>query len=209
MQSHHGLKLVILGRDGILNVFRTDHVKAPYEWIPIEGALEAVARLNQDGWHVVVATNQSGIGRGLVDMSSLNAIHQHMMQLLLAKGGRLDAVFICPHVPEDGCTCRKPLPGLMQQVAERYGLTGLAGVPMVCDTARDLQAAHAAGCEPHLVRTGRAASLSAADLATWQAGIPGVRVHDSLADFAHFVLHRDHQAHGVTGEESAPAPLPR
>lgn len=208
MQSHHGIRLVILGRDGILNVFRTDHVKAPYEWIPIEGALEAVARLNQDGWHAVVATNQSGIGRGLVDMSSLNAIHQHMMQLLLAKGGRLDAVFICPHVPEDRCTCRKPLPGLMHQIAERYGLSGLSGVPMVCDTLRDLQAAHAAGCEPHLVRTGRAAGLSDEEIATWQAGIPGVRVHASLADFAHFVLHRDHKAHGVTGEESAPAPLP-
>jgi len=209
MQIHHGLKLAILGRDGILNVFRTDHVKAPYEWIPIEGALEAVARLNQDGWHVVVATNQSGIGRGLVDMSSLNAIHQHMMQLLLAKGGRLDAVFICPHVPEDGCTCRKPLPGLMQQIAARYGLDALSGVPMVCDTARDLQAAHAAGCEPHVVRTGRAAGLADADIATWTAGIPGVRVHDSLSDFAHFVLHRDHKAHGVAGEDSAPSPLTR
>lgn len=209
MQSHHGPKLVILGRDGILNVFRTDHVKAPYEWIPIEGALEAVARLNQEGWHAVVATNQSGIGRGLVDMASLNAIHQHMMQLLLAKGGRVDAVFICPHVPEDACSCRKPLPGLMHQVAERYGLSDLSGVPMVCDTVRDLQAAQAAGCEPHLVRTGRAAGLADADVAAWQAGITGVRVHASLADFAQFVLHRDHAAHGVTGEESAPAPLAR
>jgi D-glycero-D-manno-heptose 1,7-bisphosphate phosphatase len=209
MQTHHGLKLAILGRDGILNVFRNDHVKAPYEWIPIEGALEAVARLNQDGWHVVVATNQSGIGRGLVDMASLNAVHQHMMQLLLAKGGRVDAVFICPHVPEDHCTCRKPLPGLMQQIAARYGLDGLSSVPMVCDTVRDLQAAHAAGCEPHVVRTGRAAGLPDAEIATWTAGIPGARVHDSLSDFAHFVLHRDHKAQGVDGEDSAPLPMSR
>jgi D-glycero-D-manno-heptose 1,7-bisphosphate phosphatase len=205
----HGTKLVILGRDGILNVFRTDHVKAPHEWIPIEGALEAVARLNQAGWHAVLATNQSGIGRGLVDMASLNAVHQHMMQLLQAKGGRVDAVFICPHVPEENCTCRKPLPGLMQQIAERYGLDDLADVPMVCDTARDLQAAHAAGCQPHLVRTGRAARLGDAELSQWTAGIDGVQVHMTLADFAHFVLHREHTAQGVVGEDSAPTPLER
>ena len=209
MQSHHGLKLAILGRDGILNVFRTDHVKAPHEWMPVEGALEAVARLNQDGWHVVVATNQSGIGRGLVDMASLNAVHQHMMQLLLAKGGRLDAVFICPHVPEDHCTCRKPLPGLMQQIAARYGLDDLSAVPMVCDTARDLQAAHAAGCEPHVVRTGRAAGLTDAEIAAWTADIPGARVHGSLSDFAHFVLHREHSVQGASGADSAPLPMTR
>jgi D-glycero-D-manno-heptose 1,7-bisphosphate phosphatase len=205
----HSPKLVILGRDGILNVFREDHVKAPQEWIPIEGALEAVARLNQAGWHAVIATNQAGIGRGLVDMSSLNAIHQHMMQLLAAAGGRIDAVFICPHVPEDQCACRKPLPGLMRMIGERYGVDDLARVPMVCDTARDVQAAHAAGCEPHVVRTGRAASLSDAELAQWLDGIERVQVHASLAGFADFVLHREHAAAGVRGEDSGPVPLPR
>jgi D-glycero-D-manno-heptose 1,7-bisphosphate phosphatase len=205
----HSPKLVILGRDGILNVFREDHVKAPQEWIPIEGALEAVARLNQAGWHAVIATNQAGIGRGLVDMSSLNAIHQHMMQLLAAAGGRIDAVFICPHVPEDQCACRKPLPGLMRMIGERYGVDDLARVPMVCDTARDVRAAHAAGCEPHVVRTGRAASLSDAELAQWLDGIERVQVHASLAGFADFVLHREHAAAGVRGEDSGPVPLPR
>jgi D-glycero-D-manno-heptose 1,7-bisphosphate phosphatase len=204
---HHGPKLVILGRDGILNVFRHDHVKAPQEWIPIEGALEAVAKLNQAGWHAVLATNQSGIGRGLVDMTSLNAIHQHMMQSLHAKGGRIDAVFICPHAPEDHCTCRKPLPGLMLQIAERYGIDDLARVPMVCDTARDLQAAQAAGCEPHLVRTGRAANLDATELASWTQGMSAVHTHDSLTAFADFVLHREHAATGVAGEDSRPSRL--
>jgi D-glycero-D-manno-heptose 1,7-bisphosphate phosphatase len=203
----HTPKLVILGRDGILNVFRDDHVKAPQEWIPIEGALEAVARLNQAGWHAVIATNQSGIGRGLVDMSSLNAIHQHMMKLLAEKGGRIDAVFICPHAPEDQCACRKPLPGLMRIVGERYGLDDLTDVPMVCDTARDLQAAQAAGCEPHVVRTGRAAKLSDAEVAQAIAGIERARVHASLAAFADFVLHREHAAAGVVGEDSGPMPL--
>jgi D-glycero-D-manno-heptose 1,7-bisphosphate phosphatase len=203
----HTPKLVILGRDGILNVFRDDHVKAPQEWIPIEGALEAVARLNQAGWHAVIATNQSGIGRGLVDMHSLNAIHQHMMKLLAEKGGRIDAVFICPHTPEDQCACRKPLPGLMRIVAERYGIDDLAAVPMVCDTARDLQAAQAAGCEPHVVRTGRAAKLNDAEVAQAIAGIERVQVHASLAAFADFVLHREHTAAGVVGEDSGPMPL--
>ena len=204
---HHSPKLLILGRDGILNVFREDHVKAPQEWIPVEGALEAVAKLNQAGWHAVVATNQSGIGRELVDMASLNAIHQHMMQMLAARGGRIDAVFICPHAPEDHCTCRKPQPGLMRMIAERYGIDDLSAVPMACDTARDVQAAHAAGCEPHIVRTGRAAALSDEELARWTAGIADAKVHPNLMALADFLLHREHLATGVLGEDSSPAPL--
>jgi D-glycero-D-manno-heptose 1,7-bisphosphate phosphatase len=196
----HAPKLMILGRDGILNVFREGHVKSPEEWQPMEGALEAVAKLNQAGWHAVVATNQSGIGRGMVDMSSLNAIHRRMMQLLAAKGGRIDAVFICPHTPEDDCNCRKPRPGLMQQVAERYGIDDMSGVLMVCDTERDVQAALAAGCEPHLVRTGRIASMSAAELDALPA-----QVHDSLASFAQHVLRRDRRFD--RGDDSEPAAL--
>jgi D-glycero-D-manno-heptose 1,7-bisphosphate phosphatase len=209
MHPHHQIKLVILGRDGVLNVYRDDHVKAPEEWQPVAGALEAVARLNQAGWHAVVATNQSGIGRGLVDMASLNAVHRRMMQLLAEKGGRIDAVFICPHVPEEHCDCRKPQPGLMLQIGERYGLDGqLARVPMVCDTARDLQAAHAAGCEPHLVRTGRAAALAPEQLAQWLQGITRVQVHADLAAFADFVLHRERQLAGAPDEDSQPLSLP-
>jgi D-glycero-D-manno-heptose 1,7-bisphosphate phosphatase len=207
MHPHHP-KLVILGRDGILNLYRDDHVKAPEEWQPVPGALQAVARLNQAGWHAVLATNQSGIGRGLVDMASLNAVHRHMMQLLAEQGGRIDAVFFCPHAPEEQCDCRKPLPGLMLQIADRYGLDGqLSKVPMVCDTARDLQAAQAAGCEPHLVRTGRAAALSAEELAQSVAGIDAVQVHEDLAAFVEFLLHREHTRLGVIGEDSRPVPL--
>ena len=104
----HALKLVILGRDGILNQFRENHVTAPEEWQPVPGALEAVARLTHAGWHVVVATNQSGIGRGMIDMAAVNAVHAHMNQQLMAQGGRVDAIFFCPHTPEDECECRKP-----------------------------------------------------------------------------------------------------
>lgn len=187
----HTTKLVILGRDGILNKYRDDHVKSPAEWQTIPGALEAVARLNHAGWHVVVATNQAGIGRGLIDMASVNAIHAHMNQLLLAQGGRLDAVFFCPHTPEDGCNCRKPQPGMMRDIAQRYGVD-LHHVPMACDTLRDLEAAQAAGCEPHLVRSGRAATLADEQVRQMLDRVPGATAHADLGAFAEFLLKRDH-----------------
>ena len=183
------VKLVILGRDGILNDFRDDHVKAPEEWSPIAGALEAVSRLNHAGWHVVVATNQSGIGRGMIDMASVNAVHAHMLKQLQLAGGRIDAVFFCPHTPEDGCDCRKPQPGLMREIGKRYGID-LKQVPMVGDTLRDLQAAQASGCEPHLVCSGRAAGLDAAQIQALVDQVPGTRVHVDLAAFAEYLLAR-------------------
>src|SRR5574343_763664 len=118
----HAMKLVILDRDGTINEDSDDYIKSAEEWQPLPGALEAIARLNQDGWHVVLATNQSGLGRGLFDMAMFNAMHVKMNSLLAKQGGRVDAVFFCPHAPEDDCTCRKPRPGLFEQVAERYGL---------------------------------------------------------------------------------------
>ena len=181
------VKLVILGRDGILNEFRDDHVKSPDEWYPVAGALEAVSRLNHGGWHAVVATNQSGIGRGMIDMASVNAVHAHMLKQLMLAGGRIDAVFFCPHTPEDQCDCRKPLPGLMRDIGKRYGID-LKQVPMVADTLRDLQAARAAGCEPHLVCSGRAAGLDAAQIQLITDQVPGTRVHADLAAFADHLL---------------------
>ena len=191
--SHsHAMKLVILDRDGTINEDRDDYVKSPEEWVPVPGALEAIARLNHNGWHTVVATNQSGIGRGLFDMTALNAMHLKMHQMLAVHGGRIDSVFFCPHVNEDRCDCRKPLPGLFQQIGERFGLD-LDAVPVVGDTLRDLQAGVAAGCEPHLVRTGKAAPerMNDAQIAELVAQVPGTRVHASLDAFAEWLIARD------------------
>lgn len=194
----YSTKVVILGRDGILNEYREDHVKAPEEWVAIKGALEAVSRLNHAGWHAVVATNQSGIGRGMIDMSSVNAVHAEMYRQLIAQGGRVDAVFFCPHTPEDQCECRKPLPGMMQDIGRRYGVD-LRLVPMVGDTFRDLLAAQAAGCEPHLVLTGRAAAMPEDELKEMLAQVGTAHVHADLQAFAEFILKRDHVVDSGSG----------
>lgn len=148
-------KLVILDRDGTINRDGdSSYVRSPEEWQPLPGALEAMARLTHAGWHVVVASNQSGLGRGLFDVSMLNAIHALMLRELAKLGGRVDAIFYCPHAPEDACTCRKPLPGLFEQIGERFSID-LRGVPAVGDSLNDALAAAAAGCAPHLVQTGK------------------------------------------------------
>lgn len=183
----HGMKLVILGRDGTINRYRDDHVKSPEELEPLPGALEAVARLNHAGWHTVLATNQAGIGRGLLDMASLNAVHQRLNQLLAEKGGRLDAAFFCPHTPEEGCDCRKPLPGLIQQIGERFAVD-LPAVHMVGASLRDLQTARAAGCMPHLVLSGLVGALGPAERDALLAQVPGARVHADLSAFAESII---------------------
>jgi D-glycero-D-manno-heptose 1,7-bisphosphate phosphatase len=194
----HTTKLVILGRDGILNEYREEHVTTPEEWQPVPGALEAVARINHAGWHVVVATNQSGIGRGMIDMAAVNTVHAHMNRQLQVAGARLDAVFFCPHTDQDACDCRKPKPGMLLDVGRRYGID-LANVPVLGDTARDLIAAQAAGCEPHLVLSGRAAKLPPEAVQALLAQVPSARAHASLADFAEFLLKRDHIADSTSG----------
>lgn len=183
------MKLIILDRDGTINEDRDDYVKSAEEWVPIPGALEAIARLNHAGWHTVVATNQSGIGRGTFDMATLNAIHVKMNQLLARQGGRIDAVFFCPHAPSEHCQCRKPLPGLFVQIGERFGVD-LDQVPVVGDTLRDLQAGSAVGCEPHLVRTGKSALLDESGLAALCAQVPGTLVHADLTAFADYWIQR-------------------
>ncbi|MDC6167307.1 D-glycero-beta-D-manno-heptose 1,7-bisphosphate 7-phosphatase [Paucibacter sp. XJ19-41] len=202
------MKLVILGRDGTINHYRDDHVKSVDELQPLPGALEAVARLNHAGWHTVMATNQPGIGRGLLDMASLNTIHMRLNQLLAEKGGRLDAAFFCPHTPEEGCSCRKPLPGLLQQIGARFGVD-LATVHMVGASLRDLQTAQAAGCIPHLLRSDRLGALDEAQLAALVAQVPGTTVHANLGAFAEYLIQRDRRAKAdARGEQMAPDTSP-
>ena len=193
------MKLIILDRDGTINEDRDDFVKSVDEWVPLPGALEAIARLNHAGWHTVIATNQSGLGRGTFDMTTLNAMHLKMNQLLAKQGGRIDAVFFCPHGPEETCACRKPLPGLFVQIGERFGAS-LHDVPVVGDTLRDLQAGVAVGCKPHLVRTGKAGRLDALQLEALCAQVPGTQVHADLAAFAEYIIREERSSHGHSGE---------
>src|SRR4051794_1605934 len=147
-------KLVILDRDGVINRDSEQFIKSPDEWRPIPGSLEAIARLNHAGFRVVVATNQSGIGRGLFDMATLNSIHEKMHRALALVGGRIDALFYCPHSGEAQCDCRKPKTGMLQEIGVRLGVD-LNGVPCIGDSLRDLQSAEAVGARPMLVLTGK------------------------------------------------------
>ena len=172
------MKLVILDRDGTINEDSDQHIKSPSEWKPIPGSLEAIARLSQSGWRVVVATNQSGIARGLFDMATLNAIHAEMHRAVNLAGGRIDAIFFCPHAADSNCECRKPKPGLLREVASRMDVA-LAGVPIIGDSLRDLEAAAAAGAKPCLVLTGKGRKTQAA------GGLPqGTEVFPDLAAVA-------------------------
>lgn len=180
-------KLVVLDRDCVINTDSDAFIKSPDEWIPLPGSLEAIARLNHAGYRVVVATNQSGIGRGLFDMAALNAMHLKMHRAAAAVGARIDAVFFCPHTAEDHCDCRKPKPGLMQMIADRFEADP-EHTPVVGDSLRDLQAAVALGFQPHLVLTGKGKKTLAA------GGLPpGTKIHDDLRAFALDFLSHEHE----------------
>ncbi|NLC23320.1 MAG: D-glycero-beta-D-manno-heptose 1,7-bisphosphate 7-phosphatase [Oxalobacter sp.] len=148
------MKLIILDRDGVINQDSDSFIKSPEEWEPIPGSLEAIARLYRAGYRVVVATNQSGLGRGLFDIIALNAIHQKMHAAVRAAGGIIDSIFFCPHTVSDNCDCRKPRQGMFNAISKRYDIS-LEGVPSVGDSLRDLQAGFLAGCRPILVMTGK------------------------------------------------------
>ena len=178
------MKLCILDRDGVINYDSDQYIKSPAEWRPIPGSIEAIARLNQSGYRIAVATNQSGIGRGLFDMATLNAINDKMMELVFRQGGRIDALFFCPHTAAEGCGCRKPRTGMFEEIAARFH-TDLKGVPIIGDSLKDLQSADAVGAQPILVLTGKGQKTRQ------EGGMPKkTLVFDSLADAArHLVQH--------------------
>ena len=172
------MKLVILDRDGVINHDSDNFIKSPEEWRPIPGSLEAIARLNQAGYQVILATNQSGVGRGLFEVSTLNAIHDRMHRALGHIGGRVDAIFFCPHAQEANCECRKPKAGLLEEIARRFNVD-LKGVPSVGDSLRDLQASAAVGAVPILVLTGKGEKTRA------EGGLPeGTQIYPDLAQAA-------------------------
>jgi len=148
------MKLIILDQNGVINQSSDTFIKTPEEWVPIPGSLEAMARLTHSGYHIVIASNQSGIGRGLMDMATYNAINDKMHKAVNHAGGRIDAIFFCPHTNEDRCLCRKPAPGMYEEIMQRYGIN-LGNVPTIGDSLRDLQAAAAVGAIPMLVLTGK------------------------------------------------------
>lgn len=147
-------RYVLLDRDGVINQDSDDFIKSPEEWLPIEGSLEAIALLNEHGYKVAVITNQSGLARGLFDVSTLEKIHAKMQRMAEEKGGKIDAIYFCPHGPDDGCNCRKPKPGLLEQFAADNHVS-LNGMAVVGDSLRDLQSAQAVGASPMLVKTGK------------------------------------------------------
>ncbi len=176
------MKLVILDRDGVINFDSEYFIKSPAEWKPIPGSLEAIAKLTQAGYRVVVATNQSGIGRGLFDMDTLNAINDKMYRAAQLLGGRIDALFYCPHTADSKCDCRKPKPGMFERIAACFN-ADLTQAWAVGDSLRDLQAAVSVGAQPMLVLTGKGKKTQADE------GLPPqTQVFDDLAAVVENIL---------------------
>jgi D-glycero-D-manno-heptose 1,7-bisphosphate phosphatase len=176
-----GARLVMIDRDGVINEDSGEFIKSVAEWRPIRGSLEAIAALHRAGWRVAVVTNQSGIGRGLYDEAALAGIHRHMRERVRAAGGELAGVYYCPHLPEDGCECRKPKPGMFRALERELGLS-VAGAPYIGDRLSDVEAAEGVGARPMLVRTGTGVATEAS------LGDRAVPVFDDLAAAARSLL---------------------
>ena len=178
-----GRGLIILDRDGVINYDSADFIKSADEWRPIPGSLQAIAALTRAGFTLAIASNQSGLARGLLDQQALDAMHAKMLGLIHEAGGRIGHIVFCPHGPDDDCDCRKPRPGMLEQLARHFD-TSLAGVPVIGDSLRDLEAAAAVGARPILVRSGKGRRTEAA-LPERFAGVP---VYDDLAAAARALI---------------------
>lgn len=174
------MKLIILDRDGVINEDSDDYIKSPDEWIPIAGSLEALGKLSQNGFKVIIITNQSGIGRKIFSIEMLNAIHKKMCINLAQYGGVIDGIFFCPCAPEENCNCRKPKSGLYNEVSDRLQIS-LENVFCVGDKITDIQAAQNAGAKPILVKTGKENDDS--------GNIPkNIPIYDDLLSFVNKVI---------------------
>ena len=175
-------RIVVLDRDGVINHESAAYIKSTEEWEPLPGSLDAIATLCHAGFIVTVATNQSGVGRGFLTAETLDAIHEKMIDGVKAAGGNIDGIFICPHRPDEGCRCRKPNPGMLHQVADKFSCRP-ADMLVIGDSIRDLQAAEAVGARPILVRTGNGQKAE-----KLLAGNSPVRVFGNLADAARALI---------------------
>jgi len=178
-----GIRLVVLDRDGVINEDSKAFVKSAEEWIPLPGSIDAVASLSRSGFTIAVASNQSGLARGLLDRRALRAMHRKLRRLVAARGGRVDRIVVCPHGPDDDCSCRKPRPGLLRRLARHYGIA-MDDVPVIGDSLRDLEAAAAAGAQPILVRTGNGRKTEA----QLHGELADVAVYDDLAAAARSLI---------------------
>ncbi|GEN28467.1 D-glycero-beta-D-manno-heptose-1,7-bisphosphate 7-phosphatase [Halovibrio variabilis] len=176
-------KLVILDRDGVINHDSDNYIKSLDEWLPYPSAITAISRLYRAGYTVAIATNQSGIARGYYDETTLQAMHDRLIALVEAQGGRIAHIAYCPHGPDDKCQCRKPLPGMLLSIQRQLGLESLTGSWMVGDSLRDLQAGEAVGCNTALVRTGKGLKTERKG-----AGLEKARVFDDLAQFVEWLI---------------------
>ena len=176
------MPLIILDRDGVINYDSADYIKSADEWIPIPGSMEAISRLSQNGYRIIIVSNQSGISRKKFTIDDLNGIHQKMIMHLGQFGGSIEAIVFCPHGPRQGCDCRKPKPGMLFDIANRLRIS-LKDIYFVGDSQRDLDAAQAAGAKPVLVRTGNGALLD--DSGSVPVDVP---VYTDLAEFVDTLL---------------------
>ena len=176
------MKLVILDRDGVINKDSVHSIKSPEEWIPIEGSLEAISLLNKNGYTVVVATNQSAIGKKLINNATLDKIHKKMQDLLKTKKAKIDKIFYCPHVEKDNCICRKPKTGLMQKIKGHYNIS-LEKIPAIGDSARDLEAYSKSEAQPILVRTGNGKEVEES-----KSYPSGTLIFDNLLAVSKFII---------------------
>jgi len=182
MRTRAAMKLLLLDRDGVINQDSDDYIRSPEQWLPLPGAISALARLSRAGWTLAIATNQSGIARGYYDSACMEAIHTRLRALVAAEGGQLGLILHCPHGPDAGCDCRKPKPGMLLAIARHYHVDP-STLCFVGDSASDLGAAVAAGCQPVLVKTGKG-------LRTLQQGElpPATRIFADLSDVARYLI---------------------
>lgn len=176
------MSFIILDRDGVINYDSDEYIKSPDEWLPIPRSLEAIAQLNRSGYQVLVATNQSGIGRGYYDFDTLDLIHEKLMRELASVGGYIQEIFFCPHHPDDNCPCRKPKSGMFRQMQKKYPIN-MAETFFIGDSFVDVQAAQTMGCTPILVMTGKGESEI-----TKHPELTAVTIRSDLAEAVEFVL---------------------